>query len=437
MAEPRTNVGAAGRRILLRGAQGVRRTVARRPRIFLYLSILGPGVITANAGNDAGGIATYASAGADYGYALLWTLIPITISLGMVQEMCARMGAVTGKGLSDLIREKFGVRWTAFVMLALLVANGGVTISEFVGIAAATELLGIPRFLSVPLAAVAVWWLVVKGTYKKVEKVFLVMSLVFLSYILTAFLARPDWHQVLMATVKPTINFNSAYLFTLVALIGTTISPYMQVFVQSSIVERGVTADDYRPTKIDVWVGTVFSDAVAFFIIISTASALFKYGVHLDSAAEAARALTPLAGQYAGILFAIGLFGASMLAAGVLPLATAYSISEAFGFEKGVSSSFREAPIFLGVFTFLVALGATVAMLPGLSLIRVLIVTQIINGILLPVVLVAVLKLVNNQELMGSHVNGPFYNIAAWLTTIAVSVLSLLVVVSTLFPNAF
>ena len=439
MAEQHRDVRNVGRRILRRSAQGVstvRRTVARRPRLFTYLAILGPGVITANAGNDAGGIATYAAAGAEYGYALLWTLIPITISLGLVQEMCARMGAVTGKGLSDLIRERFGVRWTAFVMLSLLIANGGVTVSEFVGIAAATELLGIPRYVSVPLAAAAVWWLVVKGTYKKVEKVFLLMSLVFLSYILTAFLARPDWHQVIVSTVKPSIDFSSAYLFSLVALIGTTISPYMQVFVQSSVVERGVTVDDYRPTKIDVWIGTIFSDAVAFFIIVATASALFKYGIHVDTAADAARALRPLAGEYAGFLFAIGLFGASMLAAGVLPLATAYSISEAFGFEKGVSSSFREAPIFLGVFTFLVVLGATVAMMPGLPLIHVLIVTQVINGVLLPVILIVVLKLVNNREVMGTHVNGPIYNVAAWLTTVIVSGLSILVIVSSLFPNA-
>jgi NRAMP (natural resistance-associated macrophage protein)-like metal ion transporter len=432
-----TDAPGAGRRLLRRSAQGVRRTVARRPRLLTYLAILGPGVITANAGNDAGGIATYASAGADHGYSILWTLIPITIGLGIVQEMCARMGAVTGKGLADLIRERFGVRWTALVMLALLIANGGVTVSEFVGIAAATELMGVPRFVSVPLAAAAVWWLVVKGTYKRVERIFLLMSLVFVGYIIAAFLAHPDWHQVLVGTLRPTIRLEPVYLFTIVALIGTTISPYMQVFVQSSVVEKGVTVDDYRPTRIDVWAGTIFSDAIAFFIIVSTASALFKYGIRVDSAADAATALRPLAGPYAGMLFAIGLFGASMLAAGVLPLATAYSISEAFGFEKGVSSSFREAPIFLGVFTFLVVLGATVAMLPGLSLIHVLIVTQVINGVLLPVILIAVLKLVNNRELMGTHINGPIYNIAAWLTTITVSLLSILLIISTLFPNLF
>jgi NRAMP (natural resistance-associated macrophage protein)-like metal ion transporter len=415
----------------------VRRTVARRPRLLAYLAIVGPGVITAAAGNDAGGIATFASVGADYGYRLLWLLIPLTISLGIVQEMCARMGAVTGKGLSDLIREKFGVRWTAFVMLALLIANGGVTVSEFVGIAAALELLAVPRFVSVPIAAIAIWWLIVKGTYQRVERVFLAMSLVFLAYVVSAFLAHPPWLTVAREVVRPHFDFTPTFLFAFVAVIGTTISPYMQVFIQSSVVEKGVRAENYRLTKIDVWVGTVLAILIVFFIVVSTAATLNVHGLHVDSAAEAATALKPLAGAYAEILFAMGLFGASMLAAGVLPLATAYSISEAFGFEKGVSSSFREAPIFLGVFTFLVVLGATVAMMPGLSLIRVLIVTQVINGILLPVILVAVLKLVNNRELMGAHVNGPIYNIAAWLTTIIVSALSIMVIISTLFPNLF
>jgi Mn2+/Fe2+ NRAMP family transporter len=431
------DVRGAGRRLLRRSAQGVRRTVARRPRILAYLAIVGPGVITAAAGNDAGGIATFASVGADYGYRLLWLLIPLTISLGIVQEMCARMGAVTGKGLSDLIRERFGVRWTAFVMLALLVANGGVTISEFVGIAAALELLAVPRFVSVPIAAMAIWWLVVRGTYQRVERVFLAMSLVFLAYVVSAFLAHPPWATVAREIIRPHFDLTPTFLFTFVAVIGTTISPYMQVFIQSSVVEKGVRAENYRLTRIDVWVGTVLAILIVFFIVISTAATLNVHGEHVESAAQAARALRPLAGPYAEMLFAIGLFGASMLAAGVLPLATAYSISEAFGFEKGVSSSFREAPIFLGVFTFLVVLGATVAMMPGLSLINVLIVTQVINGVLLPVVLIVVLKLVNNRELMGTHVNGPIYNIAAWLTTIIVSALSILVIVSTLFPNLF
>jgi NRAMP (natural resistance-associated macrophage protein)-like metal ion transporter len=394
-------------------------------------------MITANAGNDAGGIATFASVGAELGYRLLWILLPITLSLGLVQEMCARMGAVTGKGLADLIRERFGVRWTAFVMLALLIANGGVTISEFVGIAAATELFGIPRFISVPLAAISIWWLVVKGSYQRVERVFLLMSLVFLGYVVSAFLARPDWGTVATQLVRPSFSLDHAYLFTVVAVVGTTISPYMQVYVQSSVVEKGVTPEDYGRTRIDVWVGTFFAILIVFFIVISTAATLHQHGIHINSAADAARALQPLAGSYAETLFAIGLFGASMLAAGVLPLATAYSVSEALGFEKGVSRTFRDAPIFLGVFTFLVAVGAAIAVIPELPLIRVLLVTQVINGLLLPVVLFAILRLVNDRDLMGRHVNGRLHNVGAWLTAIMVTLLSLMLVLVTLFPSLF
>ena len=427
MAEPRAAVRAVGLRL--------RRTVARRKRLLAYVAILGPGMITANAGNDAGGIATFASVGADFGYSLLWILIPIAISLGIVQEMCARMGAVTGKGLADLIRERFGVRWTALVMLALLVANAGVTVSEFVGIAAATELFGVSRYISVPLAAILVWTLVVKGSYKRVERAFLLMSLVFLGYIVSAFLARPDWSAVAVGLVKPEFKLEHAFLFTLVAVIGTTISPYMQVYVQSSVVEKGVTPEDYSKTKTDVWVGTVFAILIVFFIIVSTAATLHKSGIQIETAADAAHALRPLAGRYAETLFGLGLFGASMLAAGVLPLATAYSISEALGFEKGVSRSFREAPIFLGIFTFLVAVGGAIAIVPNLPLFRVLLVTQVINGLLLPIILFAVLRLVNNRELMGSHVNGPLYNVGAWLTAILVTILSILFILNSLFSG--
>jgi NRAMP (natural resistance-associated macrophage protein)-like metal ion transporter len=390
-------------------------------------------MIAASAGNDAGGIATFAAVGAEQGYRLLWILFPITISLGLVQEMCARMGAVTGKGLADLIRERFGVRWTALVMLALLIANAGVTVSEFVGIAAATELFGVSRFLSVPLSAICIWWLVVKSSYQRVERVFLLMSLVFLGYIISAFLARPDWSAVAVGLVKPTLSFDYAYLFTLVAVVGTTISPYMQVYVQSSVVEKGVTPEDYGRTKMDVWVGTILAILVVFFIVVSTAATLHRHGLHIQSAADAARALRPLAGPYAEKLFAIGLFGASMLAAGVLPLATAYSISEALGFEKGVSRSFREAPIFLGVFTFLIAVGAAIAVIPGLPLIRVLLLTQVINGLLLPIILFAVLKLVNDRELMGANVNGLIYNAGAGLTAAIVTLLSLVFIFATLW----
>ena len=427
MAETRAAVRAVSLRL--------RRTVARRRRLLLFVAILGPGMITANAGNDAGGIATFASVGAQFGYSLLWILIPIAISLGIVQEMCARMGAVTGKGLADLIRERFGVRWTALVMLALLIANAGVTVSEFVGIAAATELFGVSHYISVPLAAALVWWLIVKGSYKRVERAFLIMSLVFLGYIVSAFLAKPDWSAVALGLVKPEFNFEHAFLFTIVAVIGTTISPYMQVYVQSSVVEKGVTPEDYGKTKIDVWVGTIFAILIVFFIVVSTAATLHQSGIEINTAADAARALRPLAGRYAEILFGFGLFGASMLAAGVLPLATAYSISEALGFEKGVSRSFREAPIFLGTFTFLVAVGAAIAIVPNLPLFRVLLVTQVINGLLLPVILFAVLRLVNDREIMGRHVNGPLYNLLAWATVIVVTAISLLYILVTLFPG--
>ena len=440
MAETRAvTMRDAGRRLWRRGTRGLRQTMARRRGLFAYLAVIGPGMIAANAGNDAGGIATYSATGATYGYRLLWTLIPITIALGIVQETCARMGAVTGKGLSDLIREQFGVRWMALVMLALLVANAGVTVSEFVGIAAATEIFGVPRFVSVPLAAGAVWWLVVKGSYKRVERVFLVMSLVFLGYIVAAFLARPDWTEVARGVVRPEFHLDAGYLFTLVALIGTTISPYMQVFVQSSVVEKGVTKEDYSLTRLDVWVGTIFAISIAFFIVVSTGATLHRSGIQIETAEDAARALEPLAGSYARMLFAVGLFGASMLAAGVLPLATAYSISEALGFEKGVSHNFREAPIFLGIFTFLIAVGGLVACLPGLPLIRVLLVTQVIIGLLLPVLLIAILRLVNREELMRDKVsdyrNGRAYNIASWLTVIVVSTLSVLFILSRLFPQ--
>ena len=437
MAKQQIDAPGEGQRLLRRSAQRVRRRIERRPRLLIYLAIFGPGVITASAGNDAGGIATFASVGADHGYQLLWVLIPLTFSLGIVQEMCARMGVVTGKGLADLIRERFGVRWTALVMLALLVANGGVTVSEFVGIAAAMELFGIARYISVPIAAIAIWWLIVKGSYQRVERVFLAMSLVFLGYVVAAFLAHPAWTTVARELVHPHFELAPAYLFTFVAVIGTTISPYMQVFIQSSVVEKGVRPETYRLTRIDVWVGTIFAILIVFFIVISTAATLHVRGEHVDSAAEAAHALRPLAGAYAESLFAIGLFGASMLAAGVLPLATAYSISEALGFEKGVSSSFREAPIFVGIFTFLVALGALIGMMPGLPLIRVLLVTQVINGVLLPVILFAVLRLVNDRELMGEYVNGLVYNLAAWATAIIVSALSLLMIVTSVFPNLF
>mgnify|MGYP001168683950 CR=1 FL=1 len=401
-------------------------------RFYAYLAVLGPGIIAANAGNDASGIATYSTVGAGYGYTLLWIFIPVTLSLIVVQEMCVRMGVVTGQGLADLIREQFGVRLTALVMFALLVANSGVIISEFVGIAQASELFGIPRYFTIPVTAGLIWWLVVKGTQKRVERVFLLMSLVFFGYILSAFLARPEWKTVGREFVSPSFSLEAGYLFMVIAIIGTTITPFMQVFVQSSVVEKRMDEEDLPLARADVVVGTLFACLIAAFIVISTAATLHQEGIReLDSAATAAEALAPVAGEYAKYLFGIGLFGAAMLAMGVLPLATAYSISEALGFEKGLSRSFREAPIFLGIFTALILVGATVALIPGIPQIKLLILTQCINGLLLPFLLVAIVSLASNEEIMGEYKNSLAFNIAAWTITVVVSTLSVLLLVAT------
>ena len=402
-------------------------------RFYTYLAILGPGLIAANAGNDASGIATYATAGASYGYTLLWAFIPMTISLVVVQEMCVRMGVVTGQGLADLIREQFGVRWTSFVMLALLIANTGVIISEFVGIAQASELFGIPRFVSVPIAAGLIWWLVVRGTQKRVERVFLLMSFVFFSYIISAFLAEPDWSEVGANFLRPTVAADTAYLFTIMALIGTTITPFMQVYVQSAVVEKGMDKEDLPLVRADVIIGTLFACIVSAFIVIATAATLNVQGItSIDSAATAAESLAPIAGTFAKYLFGVGLLGAAMLAMGVLPLATAYSVSEALGFEKGISRSFREAPIFIGIFSALIAIGAVVSMIPGIPQIRLLLFTQTINGLLLPIILVAIVSLASKQELMGENRNSVAFNCVAWTITVVVSVLSVLLIGKTI-----
>ncbi len=395
-------------------------------RLFAYLAILGPGIIAANAGNDASGIATYSSVGAQYGYTLLWTFVPMIVSLIIVQEMCVRMGVVTGQGLADLIREQFGVRWTAFVMLALLIANTGVIISEFVGISQASELFGISRYITVPITAGVIWWLVVRGTQKRVERVFLAMSLVFLTYVASAYLAGPDWGQVGESIVTPTFQTDLGYLFMVMAMIGTTITPFMQVYVQSSVVEKQMDVEDLSVVRADVIGGTLFACAIAAFIVICAAAMLHERGItEVDSAATAAEAFVPVAGVYAKYLFGIGLFGAAMLAMGVLPLATAYSISEALGFEKGLSRSIREAPIFIGIFSSLILVGAIVALIPGIPQIKLLLFTQCINGLLLPIILFAIVSLANNEEIMGKHKNTRLFNVCAWLVAITVSLLSL------------
>lgn len=406
-------------------------------RLFAYLAILGPGIIAANAGNDAGGIATYSSVGAAYGYTLLWVFLPMVISLIVVQEMCVRMGVVTGQGLADLIRERFGVRLTALVMTALLIANTGVIVSQFVGVAQASELLGVPRYFTIPVASVMMWWLVVKGTQERVEQIFLLISLVFLCYIFSAFMAGPDWGEVASEIASPRISADPGYLFMVIALIGTTITPFMQFFVQSSTVEKGLDEDDLSLARVDVIAGTCFALLIAAFIVISTAATLHASGITtIDSAATAAEALAPVVGDYAKILFAVGLFGASLLAMGVLPLATAYSVSEALGFEKGLSRSFREAPIFLGMFTGLILVGAFVAMIPAIPQIQLLLVTQAVNGLLLPVILVTIVTLSGSREIMGEYRNRTVFSLFAWLITLVVSALSLLLLAQT-FADIF
>lgn len=410
--------------------------VLPRPRfprsgVFAYLAVMGPGLITANAGNDAGAIATYSSAGARYGYNLLWMILLMTLSLAVVQEMAARMGVATGKGLTDLIRENFGIRSTAVVMVVLFIANAGIIVSEFSGIAASAEIFGISRFVAVPLVGLLIWWLVSRGSYSVVERVFLLLTLVFLVYVVSAVLARPDWGSAVKQTVLPSIQFSRGYILLFVATVGTTITPYMQLFQQGSVVEKGISIEEYRYERADVYSGAIFANLIAFFIIVAAAAAFYSRGITLNTAADAARALEPVAGRYATVLFGIGLFGASMLAAGVLPIATASSISEVFGFEAGVNRTWRQAPVFNGLFTGLIAIGVLVNLIPGLSLFQVLLTTQVLNGMLLPVILVTMLLLVNDREIMGDQVNGPLRNMIAWGTTIATSLLSLVAIVFT------
>ena len=404
----------------------------RRARLLLYLGILGPGLIAASAGDDASGIATYSVDGSKYGYQLLWTLLVITVSLAVAQEMAARMGAVTGKGFADLVRERFSVRWTAAVLLSLLIANTVLVISEFAGIGAAAELFGIPRWPVIMVMAFVVWWLVVKGNYKRVEVVFLVMSLAFLAYPVTAFVARPDWLDVGRSLVVPSFHFDNTYLLLFVATVGTTLTPYMQLYIQSAVAEKGVPLENYAAQRLDAYSGAIFADLVAMFIIIATGATLFRQGIAVETAQDAARALEPLAGPFAVYLFAVGLFGASVLAAAVVPLATTYSLTEAAGFERGVSRTFAEAPVFLGLYTGLIVLGALVAMIPAIPVIQLLIITQVLNGVLLPVELVTLVRLANDREVMGEHVNGPIRNVLAYGTAGAISFMSVAYVIVTI-----
>lgn len=402
----------------------------RWKRIAVFLSILGPGIITANVDNDAGGIATYSIAGAHFGYSLLWSLIPITVALVVVQEMSARMGAVTGKGLAELIRENYGVKITFWLMVFLFITDLGNTSAEFAGWAASNELFGINKYISVPVGAVLVWLLVVKGTYRLVEKIFLLICLVYLVYIPAAFLARPDWSAVALETIKPSFKFNNAYIVTLIGVVGTTIAPWMQFYLQSSVVEKGVRKEQYWASRIDVIFGCFMTDVVAFFIIVACGATLFKTGIKVDSAEAAAISLAPIAGKYASILFAIGLANASLFAASILPLATAYYICEGMGWEKGVNKTFKEAPQFMWLYTFLIAIGALIVLIPKAPLIAIMWISQVVNGVMLPFVLIFMLSLINKKELMEKYTNSRTFNRIAWAATIVMVVLTGMFVVT-------
>ena len=408
-----------------------------RRRLTVFLAILGPGFITANVDNDAGGIATYSIAGAHFGYSLLWTLLPITVALIVVQEMSARLGAITGKGLGELIRENYGLRTTFYLMVALLVTDIGNTVAEFAGWAAALEIFGIPRWVSVPIGAFVVWWLVVKGNYKTVEKVFLIACTVYLTYVASALFAKPVWSDVLKQTFEPKIESSAAWILMIIGIVGTTIAPWMQFYLQSSIVEKRIGPEEYRLSRWDVIVGCLVAAGVAFFIVVACGATLYPKGIRIEGAEQAALALVPLAGKWAGTLFAFGLANASLFAASILPLATAYSICEALGFEAGVNKSWAEAPQFNTLYTSMIVIGAGVILIPGVPLFPVLFLSQVLNGLLLPFVLIFVVLLVNRVDLMGTYVNGRVWNWIAWGTVGVMVLLTLVLVVATIWPGLF
>ncbi len=400
--------------------------------ITLFLAVMGPGIITANVDNDAGGITTYSLAGAHFGYTLFWSLIPITLALIVVQEMCARMAVATGKGLADLIRENFGVKITFYLMAVLFLVNLSNVMAEFAGIAASMEIFGVSRYLAVPFSGLFVWFLVVRGTYKLVERVFLGACLFYIAYLISGIMAKPDWHEVLRQTVVPQFQFRLEYIIMLVGLVGTTIAPWMQFYLQSSIVEKGVAPEDYRMARLDVISGCIIAPVVAFFIIVACAATIFKAGVPINTAADAAIALKPLAGIYASWLFALGLFVASIFAAAILPLSTAYSICEGMGWDAGIDRRFDEAPQFFGLYTAMIILGAGAVLIPGFPLLKVMYFSQVGNGVLLPVILIFMLRLINDKRLMGEFTNSRAFNVISWITIGTVMILTLMMVVFTI-----
>jgi len=389
-----------------------------RYQIAIFLSVVGPGLITANVDNDSGGILTYSQAGAKYGYLPLWTLIPITLLLIVTQEMCSRMGAVTGKGLSDLIREEFGLRTTFFMMIALVLTNFTNVIAEFAGIASSLELFHISRYISVPICGIAVWLLVVRGTYRSVEKVFLFACSLYVTYIISAFLLKPDWKVAAVYSFRPILMFDTGYITMLIAMVGTSIAPWMQFYLQSAIVEKGITAKEYVQSRIEVVVGCILTDVVAFFIIVACAAAIWAHGPKdINDASDAAVALKPF-GQYAYLLFSAGLFNASFFAACILPLSTVFTVCEGLGFESGVDKRFHEAPVFYWLFTLLIVLGGGIILWPDFPLVKMILLSQVINGVLLPVVLIYMVLLINKKALMHEWTNSRLYNAVAWVSVI-------------------
>jgi len=402
-------------------------------RLMIFLAIMGPGIVTQNVDNDAGGIATYSLAGAGFGYIMLWTLVPITIALYVVQEMAARLGAVTGHGLADLIRERYGVRTTTFVMLALLLADFGNTMAEFSGLAAGGEIFGISKYVFVPIGALAVWLLVVKGTFRSVERVFLAASALYISYLISGALAHPNWGEVARATVTPSFSWHADYVIMLVGVVGTTIAPWMQFYLQSAVVEKRITVKEYGYTRADVLIGSIMTDVVAWFIIVACGATIFAHHLHVETVKDAALALFPLAGRYAGALFAVGLINASIFSASVLPLATSYYVCEALGFQSGVDRTIRQAPVFYGLYIALIVGACAVVLLPGAPLLQILFLSQVANGVLLPFILIFMLLLVNRKRLMGAYTNSRAFNAIAWVTVIVMIVLTLALVVTQVF----
>jgi len=424
-------------RLGARGRQFAHRFRPMRRRLAVLLAVVGPGLITSNVDNDAGGISVYTGAGAQFGYALLWSLIPMTIALYVSEEMCARMGVVTGKGLSDLIREEFGFRSTFFVMIAALFVDLFNTVAEFSGVAEASEVMHVSKYISVPLAAIVVWLLVIYGTYRIVEKIFLVACGFYLSYVLSAILAKPDWMLAAKATAIPAIHVNAPYLFMLIGLVGTTIAPWQFFYLQAGFVEKRVGPRQYKHARLDVLVGSVSCMVIVFFIIVACAATLNVHGLtSISSAGQAAQALVPLAGKWAGWLFAFGLLNASLFAASILPLSTAHVICEGLGFEAGLDRKFREAPTFYSLYTLLIVVGAGVVLLPRAPLWKILIYSQVGNGIWLPVVLIFILLLINRRDLMGDQTNKLGFNVIAWASSIVMIILTLILVYAAIFQPA-